>query len=80
MKKTLLRMVLAVVAAFLVIGITACGNAKEQKAKELAERSAAVTEKMQKEIQADPTKAAEIQAKYQKELDDIAKESAALAK
>ena len=68
----------AVVAAFLVISVAGCGGAKEAKAKELNARATAVAEKMQKEIQADPAKAAEITAKYQSELDAIKKESEAL--
>mgnify|MGYP001609200651 FL=1 len=80
MKKALMKLAVGIVSAFLVIGVTGCGNDKSVKAKELTDRAAAVSAKMQKEITENPMKAAEVQAKYQSELDAIKKESEALAK
>lgn len=70
----------AVLASVLLVALVGCGGGKQKKSEDLAKQSAELSAQMQKEIQASPDKAAEIQAKYQKQIDDLAKQGQALSK
>jgi cytochrome oxidase assembly protein ShyY1 len=72
-------MVGVVAVLFVAVCLVGCGSGQQKKAQELSAKIAAITQKMEAEIQANPAQAAEIQTKYNKELEPLQKEAAALA-